>query len=551
MSLRALKDLEVKIDSEVAQLAIWKLPVRAILTAMHHSLYTFFQTDREKAITIAGRMSHLVQLLAKCPAEPTGASAIDAFGGYIEVDPKLEQLMLAINYGHFSEVMPQVHRGYYSVTKIDEKQFRLDHASMELANDEARDIVLSELAMPHLAVSPPNVQSEIQQLALTAPKVDLSLMSQVLGSYIDHYLKHIVEPSLLPDATLLDAFGIDNAELARFTALLLAIASYAIDLSRAIEPRARAEANQGSEVEAEWLEWISVCWKEGFLRHFFNAVTTDSSKIDALLLIFALDFRANPPKTDHGGEGYFPPLTLLPGESIVIGPDFTFLFAHTRNVLYALQRLDKAKFDEVVSHGLEPQILLHAQTMLRRLSGVKIVPNVVWDTGEIDLLVYEEASNTVLQIQAKAAIAPYGTRMVSRLEDRVREGIRQLQDFRALPQENIDAIISKAVAKPVSGVRLVDAVLARSCFGRTGSLSKSARVCFVSLAVLEELTKSGKMTSINELPSLVAFYLDNVVMQANPVWVHKALRLGEWTLEVPMLDLNQKYLDRERVKLWA
>jgi hypothetical protein len=551
VSLRELKDLEIKIDSEVAQLAIWKLPVRAILTAVHYSLYTFFRTDREKAITVAGRMSHLVQFLAKCPAEPTGASALDAFSAYMEMDPKIEQLMLAINYSHFSEVMPQVHRGYYSVTKVNEKHLRLDHASTELANAETRDIVLSELAMPHIAAPPPNVQAEIQQLAHVAPKVDLKLMSRVLGSYIDHYLKHIVEPPLLSDETLIDAFGLNNAELARFTALLLAIASYAIDLSKAIEPRARAEAKGLSAVEAEWLEWVSVCWKEDFLRHLLNAVTTDASKIDALLSIFSLNFRVDPPQTDRGGEGYFPPMALLRGESVVIGPYLTFLYAHTRNVLYALQRLDQTKFDEVVSHGLEPQILLHAQSMLRRLPGVDVVPNVVWDTGEIDLLVFEEASNTALQIQAKAAIAPYGTRMISRLEGRVREGIRQLQDFRALPQEKIDAIISKAVGKTVSGVRLVDAVLARSCFGSKSSWSNSAGVCFVSLAILEELTKSGKIANINELPRLVAIYLDSVILQAGPIWTHKPLRLGEWTLEVPMLDFNQRYLDRERIRVWA
>jgi hypothetical protein len=373
----------------------------------------------------------------------------------------------------------------------------------------------------------------------------------VLGSYIDHYLKHIVEPPFLSDETFIDAFGVSNAEFARFTALLLAIASYAIDLSKAIEPQARAEANGLSAVEAEWLEWISVCWKEDFLRQLFNVVTTDASKIDALLSIFSLNFRVDPPQTEHGGEGYFPPMALLRGGSIVIGPYFTFLYAHTRNVLYALQRLDPTKFDDVVSHGLEPEVLLHAQIMLRRLPGVEVVPNVMWETGEIDLLVFEEASNTALQIQAKAAIAPYGARMVSRLEGRVQEGIRQLQDFRALPQEKIDAIVSKAIGKTVSGVHLMDAVLARSCFGSKRSWANSAGVCFVSLALLEKLTKSGQIGSIIELPTLAAAYLDSVIMQASPVWTHKQLRLGEWTLEVPMLDSNQQYLDQERIKVWA
>ena len=52
------------------------------------------------------------------------------------------------------------------------------------------------------------------------------------------------------------------------------------------------------------------------LRHLFNAVTTDASKIDALLSIFSLNFRTDPPQTDHGGEGYFPPMALLRGDGL-------------------------------------------------------------------------------------------------------------------------------------------------------------------------------------------------------------------------------------------
>jgi hypothetical protein len=44
---------------------------------MHFSLYSLFGTDREKALAVAERMSHLIDLVAKCPAGP-GANAMEA-----------------------------------------------------------------------------------------------------------------------------------------------------------------------------------------------------------------------------------------------------------------------------------------------------------------------------------------------------------------------------------------------------------------------------------------------------------------------------------------
>jgi hypothetical protein len=96
-------------------------------------------------------------------------NGVPSFGAYREAAPALQQLLLAINYGHFSEVMPQVHRNYYSVTVVGEKHFRLEHRIENSAATEARDIVLSELAMPHVTARPPDVRYAIEQLTHTVP----------------------------------------------------------------------------------------------------------------------------------------------------------------------------------------------------------------------------------------------------------------------------------------------------------------------------------------------------------------------------------------------
>jgi len=555
MSLEDLKELEVNLDRELTELPLWKQPVRVVLFAMHFCVYNFFRTESAKAIAVAGRISHLIHLIAACPAEPTGESSMDAFVAYREVDPDLSQTMLAINYGHFSEVMPQAHRGFYRVTALGPKHLRLEHQSTEAADSETRDILLSELALSHATAQHPDVRSEIAKLALTLPRADVKLIASVMGSYIHHYLTSVNEPEFLSDSVMRNAFGVSNAEFARFKAFLLTIGNYAVDLSRAVEDRLRAAGGDAPELEAEWLEWISVCWTEDHVRHLArNLVGISDEVITKLFAVFGLNFRSTPPDTKNGGDGYFPPLALLPGNGILIGPYFTWFFSHARNALYALQRIDQRRFDNVVSGDLEPQLIRNAEALLQRLPGLKLRANVVWGAGEIDLLVFEPVTNTVVQIQAKAPIAPYGARMVDRLEGRIEEGIHQLRSFRALPQEEIDSIVSRAVGQTVSGVKVVDVLLARSCFGTHRTWSMASDICFLSLAVLSDLTRSGQTnrpTSIADLPKAAKHCLDGVIANSNPVWTHKPLVLGKWTLDVPMLDFNQNYVDAERRRVWS
>jgi hypothetical protein len=555
VSKNELIEVEGKLDGEIAGFPIWKLPVRCVLFAMHYTLYIFFASDSLKAATVAGRMSHLIPLLTNCPAEPTGASAVDAYSAYVDVDPQFQQLICAINYGHFSEVMPQVRRGYYSVSKLSETHFRLDHSSSKLADVEAKDVILSELAMSHIATSQPDVRSAIEQLASTVPHADLKLVASVLGTYIDHYLKNRVEPEFVPDSLLTEALGINNAELRRFTATLLAIANFAIDIARAVEMRVRKAGDDRDEVEAEWLEWVSIFWTEGYLRNILTGTSGISGEaFQRLLAIFSLDFCSVPPVTRHGREGYFPPLALLPTNAILIGPFFTLLFTHTRNLIYALQSLDQRKFDEIVSGGLEPQLLKEAEAMMRSWPGMEVKPNVVWAHGEIDLLAFEAATKTALQIQAKAAIAPYGARMVARLEDRVQEGMEQIRSFRDLPQEQRDSVISHALGRKVAGVKLVDIVLARSCFGSLRVWENSSDILLLSLAILAELTRRvGADHSLNasDIPALIDKYLNGVIAKANPVWSHKPLGIGAYVIDVPMLDFDQPFIDAERRRLWS
>jgi hypothetical protein len=66
--------------------------------------------------------------------------------------------------------MPEIHRGYFAVSGDRDSGFALRHASPELAEHEARDIVLTEFAGPFgFAVAPAAIDEQFDALVATAP----------------------------------------------------------------------------------------------------------------------------------------------------------------------------------------------------------------------------------------------------------------------------------------------------------------------------------------------------------------------------------------------
>jgi hypothetical protein len=84
---------------------------------------------------------------------------------------------------------------------------------------------------------------------------------------------------------------------------------------------------------------------------------------------------------------------------------------HEHNLLYVLNKRQRDHFNNIVSHHLEPMLLNDAVAEFSRVPNWLVEKNVRWSRGEVDLLVFDPASNTVLQIQAKAAIPAQNARM--------------------------------------------------------------------------------------------------------------------------------------------
>lgn len=123
-----LVELEKRTDEIADNLSILSLPRRSLLTALYLTIDSLMHGSRLdatyppqplKGSAVVSRLSYLAKHIFRCPAEPIGESAHDVFSVFDDLNAFAE-LNFLIAFGHFSELMPEVHRNYYQVSKSGE-----------------------------------------------------------------------------------------------------------------------------------------------------------------------------------------------------------------------------------------------------------------------------------------------------------------------------------------------------------------------------------------------------------------------------------------------
>lgn len=558
-----LIEYEGEFDRLIALLPIWQLPVRPILTTLHIVVDGLFNGSRRNEGVVANpeagnaagaRLSYLVPYLLKCESEPTGLNAADAIRAVNELDPDGTQRAVLLCYGHFCEIMPEVHRGYYVVEGSVAAGFRLTHTTQRFADHEAIDIILAELSLSFLEAPAPRFLEHFDRQAKAAPQCDLKLKFHLLKLLYEHYLANLNEPPILSEEGYLSAFGTTRKDFERFRACLFSYADYCKGMAAALVRRIRQEGF-GDALWTELLEWLSVNWKETFFVGVLKGLTgLEFNAIDRLLELFAVDFRNGHKSGKHAGDGFFPPLARLE-EAYLFSPDLLKFFLPARNVLYSLNRTDRKRYDDLVSHHLEPELIKLAADLFATFSGLRIASNYIWDEGEIDLLVYCETENVALQIQAKAAIPPQGARMVQAVETRMLEGIEQLRRFRSLRPEQRDEVISKAIGVHARDVEIVEMLLSRSCFGTDRVWSQLETIVPMNLTLLRGILRDARADSdrlsLQTFADRVHQALRRLTQSAHPRFVEREMLAGKTTIRLPLLEFDAAYLRKEQRRIWA
>ncbi|ATB45937.1 hypothetical protein MYMAC_001525 [Corallococcus macrosporus DSM 14697] len=564
-SQTALRELEAELDKDVKALPLLKLPFRTVVSALYGVVDNRFHGPRtspesreneDVGSAIVNRLSYLLPLLIDCPVEPLGLNLANALS---PITPQyLAELGFLLAYAHFSELMPEVHRGYYSVSGDVASGFRLTHASDSFRYYEARDIALTEISMPYYLR--PRLKFEAQLVDVVNRFVkqkfshagDLVTTVTVIAKQLyEEFRLGIREIPILTDEGCNAAFGVSLEKFNRFRSAWAGISELCLHLADAFAHRARSSSGRRQrELFFESMEWTAPLLRRNFLEGLVLALTgLSGGEIDHLMQFYS--FSPAEKRARQVGDGFFPPIAQL-ADSLHFNPDALRSMLSSRNVLYVLNRAHTQVFDEQVSGHLEPALIEIAKRPLSRLPDVFLAQEIDWGGGDIDLLVYSERENSALHIQAKAAIAPQGARMVAATEGRVKEALRQLSALRKLPPAQIDAIVEKAIGRPVRGVNLVDVVLCRASFGTAKIWERLGSVAVVNpsivAAVVERLLATSSSNPVTAFAATVQEVADDIQRRAATGWEEATIELGRTTLTMPLLRLDSNVLWVERQK---
>ncbi len=348
-------------DDLIANLSLWKKPLRSILSSLYliadmefsgGRFGKFRAVDPEKGTTILSRTSYLIDFLTQASCD-IGRDLQDALNA-LDVDD-FEGIKSALAYAHFCELMPFVRKGYLGVERQNE-DFTLRHPSAMFAYNEQRDIVAAELSLATMERQYPFQVASLQRMIEGWPLLRDDDLSTVLAGAYNFYLVGVHEDDFVAATEYESVFRFKRDEFLRVRAALMALASWCIGMAAAAEAKSlEALVGRKDKWRCECMEWAAPLLRSAFVVETvqgLSAVPTD--RVDAILAYFQEQPLHR--ETVISGDGYLAPLISIK-DSFLFSPRALLTMLSERNLLYVLNKSDRVRFDEVVSEQLEPALL--------------------------------------------------------------------------------------------------------------------------------------------------------------------------------------------------
>lgn len=550
--IEALKREELLIDKKMKELKLWQ---RSFQTNICNSFLLVEQSDYsnspDKSYNFISRLSALYDIIEKRSRKEKltdTTTALMTTAGDISYLKELNQLYA---YGHFCMLMPQLHRDIFKVELKANNFYSLRYRSDALEQAETKDKILSTLAQ-QITIPFSDLQDLRDYTDLKAARKIFDLTNYdegMLKVLFNHHKQSFRRVLVLEDAYLIESLGFTNKDYKQFSAGLLAMSEFFLELSRSFR-RAAESSNDLDEADMlmrEYLDW-SVCTLDIKILDSLRVLTElDQVVFDRLLCYYILDYEKNTntavtesktlPK-----DGYFPPL-ILAGDSVIFSPlALRYMYAFN-NILFSVKEKQQRVFDQQISCHLEPTLIRQVEQLFSYFGNIQCASNVNYDGGEVDLLVLDTVSEVCLAFQIKATIAAASTRGVSRVQGRSEEGIRQIKRWQQLGLSKQKKIIENAFNTTLNLNKVGDVLLVRSSAGQE-SVWESG-VSIVNYDFLRGLM-GKKLTAGN--PSLdnfdveVSAYMQELITISEVKTQIQLLSVGHLNIEFPDQEFNDNQL---------
>ena len=485
---------------------------------------------------------------------------------------QMRSVISLVSYARLSEVTPDVRRNNYVVegSRTERirhaitgetralKIFNLNYPDSEWANLESLDLALGTVGRP-LAVRPPSASPHRIRIAMEALlSGDMLPAAKLIVRFSQHYIQGVHEIGALGDAGLPSAVGMDSASFGRLRAVLMGIGQLGIQAAGLLQRDMRL-MGRTEERARDLLDWtamqVDTSWLETTLA---DVAGVDVPKVRNVLELMSLGGYEQPNEWGlNAGDGFYPPLARF-GNYVLFSPLVLLTMLNERNIVFALNRTDRERFDVDISPRLEPKLLADMTRILALDPGLEVRQCISWaagsERGEIDAIIARRGSPGILQVQAKGAIPPGGSRSTAHVEHRVNEGLLQVRRFASLPSHERDRILGQALGWPVDGEPLLGAVIVRASIGTPRVWRQAGDTLLLSLPLLRavvrtEVERSG-LVSPSALPQATRGQLDALRLAAAPT-IGRAVEDLDWIgLDAPKVAFNDEALARLAAR-WA
>jgi hypothetical protein len=304
-------------DGTVREVPIFQQPIRSILSFIYmlaDAQYVGARFNRKRprndevGTAIITRMSYVAWLFVKCSRE-IGADIDDALS--VVNKPFKADIDQLLGYANFCEIMPLVWRGFFSVQR-KRFGFTLSHPSDDFVRHEEKDILMSEMVLPHDFAPPPYPIENCKKMIKAWPNIPGDALIAVLKEAYDHYNQNVFELPLLSDEAFEEGFEFSLADFRHIRSALIAYADFCLGMADAAELVSGSSVTRPRQqmLQKEVREWVSSLLD----RNHIIGVAAGLSGVEpdiAERIVDIFTINLDNFKGTDAGEGFFPPFLRL------------------------------------------------------------------------------------------------------------------------------------------------------------------------------------------------------------------------------------------------
>lgn len=545
-----LKEKEQLIDTEIEALSLWKYSFQTVyLNLLYLAEKVDIDGNGDSAMDYFARTAAIFGLVRdKCQGHDSYGTTWNALSQTLKDKQFFVDMETLYAYGHFSMLMPQIHRTVFQIDKKSETSFNLSFQTAEMLEAEKKDRLLSILSQ-QLSIQYIR-QRELDQYFMEKIKIgNTELEDYDIHWMTDMYqfnIKHRYRTEILSDAVLSETIGITNADYDHFCSSIRACSDFLLTFGRAFKTLSDKISDEQKEEKeqlfGEYLEWTTCTLMYQILEIMIDLSGLSETKFKTLLSYYCQIY-IGVPDTSYSenafcGDGYLPPFLLMP-ERVIFSPlAIRYLYTFD-NLLYSVNKRQNALFANTISKNLEPNLISQIHRNFSNFQNLNGKKNIPIPGGEIDYIVLCEEQYVCITFQVKATLSPSSSRTVSRVESRSLEGIEQINHFEGLDKQVQLQTINGAFGKTFKKLNFINILLLRSCAGSEKVWTSGVTITNYHLltGLLGRKLKNGDY-NFSSFGKELDEYLDEMLALSKPEVNEEKLVIDDITIKFPDITFD-------------